>query len=271
MENEAITLELESSSASKKASAHIDQVNQANDASSLSYIPGTMQSMVDELLAEMLQMDDPFEQMNFIILKLMPAVLAEQEQSIETIAPLIESNKVYNERLAGIQGEFAKWESIDPQQNGFFDEVEELGTALEADPTYGVQEQMLESVNRIAANAEEITAGTSLTAEKAAWNSVNAPYSAYNNQVSFESYPIESVSTASFDKALNNTSRFQPFLDQTGQELEILKGLNVNMAKQMELDLKYKVEFYNSYVTSIGSMEDNTSKQRRTAVDRLKS
>jgi len=47
--------------------------------------------------------------------------------------------------------------------------------------------------------------------------------------------------------------------------------LNTNVAKQVELDLKYQVEFYNSYVTSIGSMEDNTSKQRRAPIDRLQS
>lgn len=276
MESEAITMELEQSSAPKRASVHIEQTNAT---SSISYLPGTMQSLVDDLLAEMLQMDDPFEQMNFIILKLMPAVLAEQEQSIEAIAPLIESNKEYNERLATLQGDMANWGESGEDLTGeksFFTTKEELETKLEADTSYGVQEEMLDSLARIDDNVlgalgrqpdqtYTITEGSQM-----AWNSLQAPTSAYVNG-KLDSYPSSSSTIENYDKGLNNTGLYQPLADQTTQELEILKGLNVNMAKQMELDLKYKVEFYNSYVTSIGSMEDNTSKQRRAPIDRLKS
>jgi len=272
MENEAITMELGQSSASKGASVHVEQTERT---SSLSYIPGSMQSMVDELLAELSNMEDPFEQMNFIILKLMPAVLAEQEQSIAAIAPLIESNKEYNERLASLQGKFGKWGTTGENltnEKAFFEEVDSLTDKLTEDTSYGVQEEMLDSVNRISENADAMISGTKLTHEQAALNSLNAPYSGFNPATGgFEHYPIADSTSNTYDKAMNNTNQFQPFADQTGQELEILKGLNVNMAKQVELDLKYKVEFYNSYVSSIGSMEDNTSKQRRTPIDRLQS
>lgn len=272
MENEAITMELEQSSASKRASVHVEQTERT---SSLSYIPGTMQSLVDELLAELSTMDDPFEQMNFIILKLMPAVLAEQEQSIAEIAPLIESNKEYNERLASLQSNYGKWGTTGEtltHETAFFKEVDDLADKLNSDPAYGVQEEMLDSVNRISENADAMISGTKLTHEQAALNSLNAPYSAFNADTGkFENYPISSSTIDTYDKGMDNTNQFQPFADQTAQELEILKGLNVNMAKQVELDLKYKVEFYNSYVSSIGSMEDNTSKQRRAPIDRLQS
>lgn len=272
MENEAITMELEQSSASKNASVHVEQTDRT---SSLSYLPGSMQSLVDDLLAELSTMDDPFEQMNFIILKLMPAVLAEQEQSIAEIAPLIESNKEYNERLASMQGNYGKWGTSGENlthETAFFKETDDLATKLESDTSYGVQEEMLESVNRISAGADAMVKGTSLTHEQAAFNSLEAPYSGFNpTNGGFQHYPIADSTSDTYDKAINNTMQFQPFADQTGQELEILKGLNVNMAKQVELDLKYKVEFYNSYVSSIGSMEDNTSKQRRTPIDRLQS
>jgi len=264
---EAIDMELENS-APKKAS----NIAETSETSSLSYLPGTMQSLVDELLAELSQMDDPFEQMNFIILKLMPAVLAEQEQSIEDIAPLIESNQKYNEMLSGMQKDFASWETVKPEDNTFFEDVDNLKKELEADPEYGVQEQMLDSVERIQKDSTDIIAGKGITQEQAAYNAVNAPYSAYmSGSKDPVSYPISSIDQSNFRVALDNTSHYQPFLDQTNQELEILKGLNVNMSKQNELDLKYKVEFYNSYVTSIGSMEDNTSKQRRAPIDRLRS
>lgn len=166
----------------------------------------------------------------------------------------------------------SKWGKVDPKDDNFFKELDGLEETLEADPGYGVQEEMLDSVGRINANADELVAGKDgLTKEQVAWNSMKAPESAYNGKGVLETYPTSENTIDNYDKALNNTSNFQPFADQTTQELEILKGLNVNMAKQMELDLKYKVEFYNSYVTSIGSMEDNTSKQRRAPIDRLKS
>jgi len=131
---------------------------------------------------------------------------------------------------------------------------------------------MLDSVKRISENADAMISGTKLTHEQAALNSLNAPYSAFNPTTgTYEQYSSQGSTIDTYDKGMNNTNQFQPFADQTSQELEILKGLNVNMAKQVELDLKYKVEFYNSYVSSIGSMEDNTSKQRRAPIDRLQS
>jgi hypothetical protein len=171
----------------------------------------------------------------------------------------------------------SNWGEVDPKDDNFFKELDSLEVQLEADPSYGVQEEMLDSIDRIDGNVrgmlglEDDATYTNLQASQVGWNSMKAPESAYSSNGTFESYPASQSNINNYSKGMTNTSIYQPFADQTTQELEILKGLNVNMAKQMELDLKYKVEFYNSYVTSIGSMEDNTSKQRRAPIDRLKS
>lgn len=227
-------------------------------------------------------MDDPFEQMNFIILKLMPAVLEEQEQSIAEIAPLIEENKEYNDQLTTLQKQFGGWglkdsggvkEKVDESEKGFFTTLTEMKTSLEKNEDYGVGEEMVESLDRIdttVSDARSLGRKGDLNQEQVAYNSLASPGAAYQKDGDQPlSYNYEDINKDNSDYAREDTSNFQPVADQVTSELEILKGLNTNLSKQLELDLKYQVEFYNSYVSSIGSMEDNTSKQRRSPIDRM--
>jgi hypothetical protein len=286
MENRAMDLELGVSPVSNNHAS-------SQTTSSISYIPPTLQSDVDDMIREMLAMkgdhdyETPFIQMNYIVWTLMPAVLMAQESSIGELVPLVEANEIFNTKLANMQKHFGDWsKEVEVEQPDgskltstgeaeFFKDLGEFETYLGTDEgkAYGVHDEMSESVTRIYAGMDSVKDDKLTKNENIAWNAVQAPTglvyvddSETKQQLANDPGPND-TSGMYF---LNSTTKFQPVLDQTNKEMVVLQGLNTSVSQKVEMELKYKIEFYNSYITSTGSMEDALSKQKNASIKRLR-
>jgi len=305
MEFEAVNLELEQGSTSKHAS------NNLTATGSLNYTSGVLQQDVDWVMENKINNEtDPFRQMVNIVWYLLPALLQGQEQSIAEIVPLVEANSEYSKTLQSLQNRFSGWgkeqaqinndiaegndeyeTQLDPEK-AYFTELEAFKTKLGEDAAsdvYAPAKDMLKAVERIESGVDAVWKGamsdtTWTTAAKAAWNSAASAGSDTN---------FSDTSTQYYDKATGNfitvsnnedgatleqqlpimttTKGFQPLYDQANREMVLLQGMNSNMSQQVELELKFQIECYNSYVTSTGSMEDGVAKQGRLAIDRMRS
>jgi len=261
--------------------------------SSFSYLDPTFQYEVDEMVDYMMSLkgdhdyETPFLQMNYIVWKLMPAVLMAQESSIGELVPLVEANEIFNTKLANMQKHFGDWsKDVEVEQPDgsklastgeaeFFKDLGEFKTYLGTDEgkAYGVHDEMSESVTRIYAGMDSVKGDGLTKNENIAWNAVQAPTGlvykddgATKAQLANDPGP-DDTSGMNF---MNATTKFQPVLDQTNKEMVVLQGLNTNVSQKVEMELKYKIEFYNSYITSTGSMEDALSKQKNASIKRLR-
>jgi len=294
MADRAMDLELGVSPVSNHASS-------TQRSSTFSYLDPVFQNDVDKMVEYMLSLkgdhdyETPFMQMNYIVWKLMPAVLMAQEESMATLVPIVEMNEEYNSKLAAMQGHFGKWgkEELEQLPDGtfktgeqlFFDDLTNLETYMDengAGHSYELRPEMQESVARIRAGVKTLETTTGRTADKVAWNAVQTPnggswndgstagtvYDVNGNKVTLKN--DESKDDLSAMTIMNETGATQPILDQTNKEMVLLQGMNTSMSQKVEMELKYKIEFYNSYISSTTSMEDNLSKQKRSSIDRLR-